>query len=188
MLKRQIQMRAIKERVIMKLFSHVVWQGAKHCLKQVWRCSTGYSTDKGTAAAESCGVQHCSQPRAGSASYPWQRRLGPKGCCCLPTDTLNEVKAITIFHILTLHGEDPPFSCKLNFTILQSNSAYAWEIDSAAALYPVVVEEASDCYHWFQQLAEANTNPLSPYRIQLPFPSPLHMREEKKPNHHLFEN
>lgn len=93
------------------------------------------------------------------------------------TDTLNGVKAITIFHTLKLHREDPPFSCKLNFTSLQSNSARAWEIDSAAALYPVVLAEAVDCSHWFQQLVEASTNPLSPYKIQLPF-SPS-TREEK---------
>lgn len=57
-----------------------------------------------------CRVQHRWQPGAGSTSR------GPKDAAVFTyADPLNEVKAIIIFPILKLHGEDPAILLQIEF-------------------------------------------------------------------------
>lgn len=76
MLKRQIQMQSIKERVIvMKPFFHVIWRDTKHRFKQIERRRTRLSANEGKG---------CGKKMQGPASLAARRRVnlsGPKGCC-----------------------------------------------------------------------------------------------------------
>lgn len=107
----------------------VICPGTKQCLEQIGRHS--HSAD-----VPACWRERIWQKDVGSSishTLVWVQPLpdssgregwDPKDCGHFTyTESLNEVKAITIFHILKLHGEDPPFSCKLNFTSFQSNLA-----------------------------------------------------------------